>query len=219
MRLFLSRVHFPITTLGPGQRVGIWFQGCSIRCPGCISADTWALKRGETTVEQVIASIGPWLAQADGVTISGGEPFDQPEALVALLRGIRGRSPADILVFTGRPYEAVHPRLDGMTGLIDALITDPFEAATPQTRPLRGSDNQRLHYLTSLGREKFRRYERALYPEEKSLDVMFDDEAGTAWIAGIPNRNDMIKLRELLAWQGHDALTTDDRSPAGKAWR
>ncbi|MCT5046402.1 radical SAM protein, partial [Pseudomonas aeruginosa] len=27
--------------MGTGRRLGIWFQGCSIRCPGCISADTW----------------------------------------------------------------------------------------------------------------------------------------------------------------------------------
>ena len=38
----LNRVHFPVTALGPGRRVGIWLQGCSIRCPGCMSLDTWA---------------------------------------------------------------------------------------------------------------------------------------------------------------------------------
>ena len=38
----ISRLHFPVTTLGPGHRIGIWFQGCSIRCEGCLSMDTWA---------------------------------------------------------------------------------------------------------------------------------------------------------------------------------
>ena len=38
--LALSRMHFPVTTLGPGNRIGIWVQGCTIRCPGCVSADT-----------------------------------------------------------------------------------------------------------------------------------------------------------------------------------
>ncbi|WP_461325238.1 4Fe-4S cluster-binding domain-containing protein [Bradyrhizobium diazoefficiens] len=41
IRISVSRIHFPVTTLGPGRRLGIWFQGCSIRCPGCISMDTW----------------------------------------------------------------------------------------------------------------------------------------------------------------------------------
>jgi len=31
----ISRAHFPISTLGPGLRLGVWMQGCSIRCKGC----------------------------------------------------------------------------------------------------------------------------------------------------------------------------------------
>jgi anaerobic ribonucleoside-triphosphate reductase activating protein len=41
-RIGLNRVHFPVTALGPGRRIGIWLQGCLIRCPGCMSLDTWA---------------------------------------------------------------------------------------------------------------------------------------------------------------------------------
>jgi len=89
MKLFLSRMHFPVTTLGFGRRVGIWFQGCSIQCPGCVSRDTWAFGRGETSVESACETIDPWLKEADGVTISGGEPFDQPMALAALLGWLR----------------------------------------------------------------------------------------------------------------------------------
>src|SRR5215831_1013285 len=92
MRISISRIHFPVSTLGPGQRIGIWFQGCSIRCPGCISMDTWAEGRGITTVEEVINSIIPWLSKADGITISGGEPFDQPDALLELTARIRSKT-------------------------------------------------------------------------------------------------------------------------------
>ena len=81
----LSRIHFPVTTLGPGRRIGIWFQGCSIRCPGCISMDTWAPGRGITTIDEVVSAIAQWIPTADGITISGGEPFDQPVALIELL--------------------------------------------------------------------------------------------------------------------------------------
>src|SRR4051794_30769668 len=101
----LSRIHFPLTTLGPGRRIGIWLQGCSIRCPGCISLDTWAKGRGATTVDAVLDSVRPWLAAADGITVSGGEPFDQEAALEALLHGLRARTSADILVFSGYPLE------------------------------------------------------------------------------------------------------------------
>ena len=53
----ISRIHYPVTTLGPGKRIGIWMQGCSIRCPGCISADTWAPGRGVVRVRSVIERI------------------------------------------------------------------------------------------------------------------------------------------------------------------
>ena len=83
--LALSRIHFPVTMLGPGMRIGIWFQGCSIRCSGCISLDTWASERGITSVEAVFQTMQPFLPHADGLTVSGGEPFDQPLALVRFL--------------------------------------------------------------------------------------------------------------------------------------
>ena len=107
----ISRVHFPVTALGPGQRLGIWFQGCSIRCPGCISADTWADSKRPTTVGEVLASLLPKLKEIDGFTISGGEPFDQPEALESLLRGLRSSTSADILVFSGHKLEDLGDRL------------------------------------------------------------------------------------------------------------
>ena len=37
----LNRAHYPVTTLGPGVRAGIWTQGCTIGCRGCASRDTW----------------------------------------------------------------------------------------------------------------------------------------------------------------------------------
>src|SRR6185295_15428379 len=74
----VSRIHFPITALGPGSRIGIWLQGCSIRCEGCISMDTWNPGIGITTLSEVARHLAPMWSQATGITISGGEPFDQP---------------------------------------------------------------------------------------------------------------------------------------------
>lgn len=205
----ISRLHFPVTALGPGPRVGIWMQGCSIRCPGCVSMDTWTHGRGMTTVEKVIDAIRPWLDRAAGVTISGGEPFEQPQALATLLRELRCASAADILVFTGYPREAIEPELRRLDGLVDALVTDPFDHLAPQTLALRGSDNQRLHLLTPLGLERFASYERAADAREQSLDLMFDDD-GAIWLAGIPKRNDLRRLQSLLRSQGHNLTVSED---------
>lgn len=211
MNIQLSRLHFPVTSLGPGQRIGIWFQGCSIRCPGCISADTWSTTGGDTTLERVLEQVRAWLPHADGFTISGGEPFDQPDALVALIRALREMSSGDILVYSGHPIESLAGVLAQAEGWIDALITDPFEIDAPHTRPLRGSDNQRLHLLTELGREMFSQYERGLRESDKSLDVMFDED-GSVWFAGIPSRNDFQRLRDLLTDQGHRIQISADKA-------
>lgn len=211
MKLFLSRMHFPVHRLGPGRRVGIWFQGCSIRCPGCISVDTWDAGRGATTVEAVMEAASPWLTQADGVTVSGGEPFDQPEALSELLKRVRASTKADVLVYSGYSRDELGDRLGGLAGLIDALITERFVAEAPQTMLLRGSDNQRLHYLSSLGEERFRSYERPFDVSDIALDVMFGDD-GEVWMAGIPRRGDLQRLSALLRTGGHIATTTEGRT-------
>ncbi|MES2069870.1 MAG: 4Fe-4S single cluster domain-containing protein [Pseudomonadota bacterium] len=210
MDVRISRLHFPVTTLGPGRRIGIWFQGCSIHCSGCISADTWATNTGETTVERVLAHLSPWMSSAEGITISGGEPFDQSEALISLLVALRHQTAVDILVYSGHAIERLTPSLSKASGLIDALISDPFEVQTAHSRPLRGSDNQRLHLLTPLGQKRFSQYERPLAESDKSLDVMFDQD-GSAWFAGIPQRNDFQRFQELLIEQGHRVQITADK--------
>lgn len=205
----LSRVHFPVTALGPGRRLGIWFQGCSIRCKGCISADTWGPGGHSTTVAQLLEYAAPWFEEVSGITISGGEPFDQPDALIELLTGLRRHPGIDILVYSGHSIEQLTPSLKRTHGLIDALISDPFDQQQPQSMTLRGSDNQRLSLLTSLGRERFMSFERTLQPSDQVLDLMLDED-GTVWMAGIPRRDDLTRLRDLLRGQGHRIQVSAD---------
>lgn len=211
MNVALSRIHYPVTTLGPGRRIGIWFQGCSIRCPGCISSDTWNRKLADTNVVDVIKGLGGWLDECDGITISGGEPFDQPKALFALLRAIRSNTYVSILVYSGHPTEQILAAPAVQAGLIDALISEPFLKDSPQTLALRGSDNQRLHLLTEVGKRSFAVYERQVTTNERHLDVMFDAD-GAVWFAGIPGRGDMKKFQSILQAQGHAAVTTEGRT-------
>lgn len=209
-RIAISRVHFPVTTLGPGKRLGVWLQGCSIRCAGCISADTWAAGRQPILLSELVAQIEPWLAVADGVTISGGEPFEQPDALRLLLRAVRERSGADVLVYSGYPFEAISTELERMQGLIDAVMTDPYRADAPQSLALRGSDNQRLVCLTPLGEERFGPL-RAQEDSTRAFDVMFDED-GSVWLAGIPRREDWSALQDGLRARGLRFATSADAS-------
>ncbi|EPL6455894.1 4Fe-4S single cluster domain-containing protein [Providencia rettgeri] len=200
MNISVSRIHFPVTTLGPGKRIGIWFQGCSLRCKGCLSPDTWQVKDSHFTVVQLIDQVQEWLPYADGITISGGEPFEQPDALLTLLCEIKQRFKGNILVYSGYEWGVIEDSVAKMSPYIDALISEPFNVEMPQTLMLRGSDNQRLHLLTPLGKALFKQYQRVAMPEDKKLDLAFDEQ-GRLFLAGIPERGDMQRLNHLLALQ------------------
>jgi anaerobic ribonucleoside-triphosphate reductase activating protein len=166
-----------------------------------------------TTVSSVMDALRQWLPQADGLTISGGEPFEQPTALHALLAEVRRESNVDVLVYSGYAFEEIMGEVAGMKGLFDALISDPFKHEERQTLPLRGSDNQRLHLLTPLGEARFAHFNHPLQTATARFDVMVDED-GTTWLAGIPGREDFARLQDALAELGHEAVLSVDRRSA-----
>ena len=206
----ISRVHFPVTTLGPGKRLGIWFQGCSLRCEGCISVDTWATAKTLIPIDQLMMALSSYIPLVDGITISGGEPFDQFDALLAIVTQLREKTKVDILLYTGYSIEDIPAQLQQIKPYIDVLISDPFQRQTSQTLRLRGSDNQRLHCFTSQAKEKYAYYQQVVTTNDNVLDVMFDAE-GVVWFAGIPKRDDFIKLQTILKQQGHQLKVSADK--------
>ena len=211
MKVHISRIHFPVTTLGIGRRIGIWFQGCGLHCPGCISADTWDPNLGATTVEAVLDAIRKWLPESDGITVSGGEPFDQAPALEQLLRGIQriGTQELDIMLYSGYPWERIADKVSGWSGLVDVLISDPFDARVGQTLAWRGSDNQRMHLLTPLGQARFAKWvtaPRSVLP--KAMDIFFED--GEVWMAGIPTPGSLEGIQERLAEIGFKSASSQN---------
>ena len=100
IQIRLHRVYYPVTTLGPGRRLGIWVQGCKKKCPGCLSPEMQPCVGPLLTVESIVQNI-PADIRPDGLTISGGEPFDQPAGVAELIRWFTDRYTSDVLVYTG----------------------------------------------------------------------------------------------------------------------
>ena len=111
MDIAISRVHYPVSSLGPGRRVGLWFQGCSIRCTGCISTDTWAFGKGVIEISEILELLDSWLPESDGITITGGEPFDQPDQLRQILSHCRNYDHISIFVYSGYSLESLNVHL------------------------------------------------------------------------------------------------------------
>lgn len=206
MKVRLNKAHFPVRGLGPGQRVGVWFQGCSIRCRGCVSLDTWAL-RPESTVDadKVLTWCISHLAMgANGLTVSGGEPFDQPEALTYILERLRSLGDEselnfDILCYTGYGFDEVAHRFAKVLKLLDAIVSEPFEEHLPTEKYLCGSDNQVLRILSNKGHGRFQPVGPQV-PQEKHMDVSITKDA--LYLAGIPREHDLEQLRKALASRG-----------------
>ena len=130
---------------GPGTRFVIWLQGCTLGCPGCFNPATHPAAGGEQVeVDALLARIP---AGVDGLTLSGGEPFEQPEAACALLAGARARG-LSTLAFSGFTIEELRERAPAALGLLDVLVDGRYLARERLGAGLRGSSNQRIHLLS-----------------------------------------------------------------------
>lgn len=155
--MFLSRILYPVEVLGPGKRVGIWMAGCPRRCPGCSNPELWEQpERYRTDLATAMRLIDLIRAEhpIDGFTLTGGDPFYQPDALRALLPRLKEISP-DILVYTGYTYEELP---QDILRDIAVLIDGPYVEARNRREVLRGSDNQRVIILKEEYRASYEAY-------------------------------------------------------------
>ena len=133
---------------GPGLRFTVFTQGCPHRCPGCHNPDTHDPAGGrEVTVEELARQMTA-NSLADGLTLSGGEPFLQAEDCAALARLAHERG-LNVWAYTGYTYERLlEGDLPGALALLeqtDVLVDGPFLRAEKSYEALfRGSTNQRL---------------------------------------------------------------------------
>lgn len=136
---------------GPGRRFAVWVQGCSLRCPGCCNPEMFAADRGGQLIEaavlaeRVLATPG-----IEGMSVLGGEPFEQATGVAELCRLVRagGRS---VMVYSGFTLAELQARADAgpALGEIDLLVDGRFEQGRPErARRWIGSSNQQLHFLT-----------------------------------------------------------------------
>ena len=133
---------------GPGLRFTVFTQGCPHRCPGCHNPETHDPAGGrEVTVDELAE---PMLTNplTDGLTLSGGEPFCQPEECAALAR-VAHEKGLNVWVYTGYTYERLlSGEVPGAPALLeqaDVLVDGPFLLERKSYAALfRGSGNQRL---------------------------------------------------------------------------
>lgn len=138
-------------TDGTGFRAVVFFQGCLRACPGCQNPQTHDPMGGtEADTEEIVKKIlsDPYL---DGVTLSGGEPFFQPEAAAEIAEKVKA-SGKNVWAFTGNTYEEIQKGIEEGNGAwkrllntIDVLVDGPFILSEKSLElKFRGSRNQRI---------------------------------------------------------------------------
>ncbi len=153
---------------GPGSRAVIWFQGCSLACPGCWNPLTHAIgihrqKSVKEVCDWILSCVG-----IEGVTFSGGEPFQQAEDLLEICEFVKAkRADLSLGVFSGYSQEELirgrwHYRREDrsdipgspqlfqrITALLDFAILGRFaKSKLSHTKPLCGSANQQIIFFS-----------------------------------------------------------------------
>ena len=133
---------------GPGIRYVIFTQGCPHGCPGCHNPETHDFAGGrEIDAETLLAEIRR-NGLVSGVTFSGGEPFEQAEALLPLARQLKADG-RHLMAYSGYTYEQlIADSRAGVRGLLeqlDLLVDGRYEAEHRSLElRFRGSTNQRV---------------------------------------------------------------------------
>jgi anaerobic ribonucleoside-triphosphate reductase activating protein len=137
---------------GPGRRFALWVQGCTLRCPGCCNPEMFSTTGGQLIDSREMADIIINTPGIEGVSILGGEPFQQAVAVAEVCRLVK-QAGLSVMVYSGYTLDVL--RKSGVRGArellanIDILVDGRFMKDMPETRRRWiGSANQQIHFLT-----------------------------------------------------------------------
>ena len=131
---------------GSGIRTVIWFQGCLHNCKGCQNPETHDMNGGIVVDVDELKMKLKNLKYQNGITLSGGDPFFQPEAALEIAKFAKSVG-LNVWAYTGFTYEALlsdKSRLDLLKN-VDVLVDGKFMMDKKSLNcKFRGSTNQRL---------------------------------------------------------------------------
>lgn len=135
---------------GPGLRFVVFMQGCPHHCKGCHNPETHDFAGGYLTDTEAIMARFMENPLLSGLTLSGGEPFSQPEAAGILAESVKS-SAKHLIIYTGYLCEDLvrqakhNEQIRRLLKLTDLLIDGPYdEALRDLNLDFRGSRNQRV---------------------------------------------------------------------------
>lgn len=176
-------------------------QGCQRRCRGCVAEPILDAPTGAgTPVNELADRILSW-PRLDGVTFSGGEPFEQAEALAALCERLRSQRDLSLMSYSGFTLDELRahrePAVQRLLAQLDILIDGPFVQSRQGDLLWRGSANQQIHLLTPRHRDLAGQLDGC----GVGVELHVSRQLGVFW-AGVPEPGFQQGLAASLAQRG-----------------
>ena len=195
--LLIDRFQERTRVLGPGERSVVWFHGCSRNCPGCVAAEMNRSSDYETIDSITLADRVCSVEGVEGLTLSGGEPFDQDvSSIIGFLDVVRQRMNLNVMAYTG--YCLAELRNDRersrILPFIDILIDGPYVESEDHGELWRGSANQQVHFLSERGSAL-----KKMFDGKFGRELEFEFRQGLQFsFTGVPPKGFKANLRRIL---------------------
>lgn len=195
--LNLAGFYPAASCLGPGVRAIIWVQGCLLNCPECINPAMQPLVNKAWVEVRTFADFLCGLQGVEGISLVGGEPMLQAKAVGGLLKLTKKHSDLSVMLYTGYTLDflkkAGRDDYEEVLALTDILVDGPYLVDLDRSQKWRGSENQKIHFLT----ERYKEWQ--WVEEETKRDVEIHvDEKGSYLVLGIPPKGMYEKLPGLV---------------------
>jgi anaerobic ribonucleoside-triphosphate reductase activating protein len=157
----------------------VWVQGCTLGCPGCFNPETHSPDGGrDVALDELFEQIISLGGSIEGVSISGGEPLQQPEAVSYLIGRLSSETKLSVVLFSGYTLDEIAemPAKDAVDEHVDVLIAGRYDFTRP-VKDLRGSLGKEIHFLSD-------RYSAADIEAVPKGEIIIDKDGGIV-ITGI----------------------------------
>ena len=179
------------TIYGPGLRYVIWTQGCTLAFKGCWKKQFWPKGGAPVTITDLVKEILQ-VKGIEGITILGGEPLQQSNATLELIRSVKAVGQT-VFMYTGYEPEEFDETMQACFDSSDIVVTGRYiESQRNVNLRWRGSTNQMVHCPTG-------RYSLSELIEQNEVEIVVNQD-GTIELYGYPDS-------EIREWIGNQSAT------------
>jgi anaerobic ribonucleoside-triphosphate reductase activating protein len=195
----LNKIQYPVYNLGEGKRIGIWVQGCTLECKGCVNKTLWSSKGGKSIS---VLDVFNWVASIqndfDGITVSGGEPFQQYERLISFLHLVKTKTNLTVHCYSGYYLNELQEKFPDKLFLkyIDCLVDGRYIEDQHENTNVKGSTNQSVFRIID---EVPVKQKKTSASKKWSVNISNDNRI---YMSGVPKKNELKELCNELSEVG-----------------